>query len=293
MEILFLNSSPYDVPSSRRVGAIVHDGAADMRLWPGPGADRELDIAYGDGLGQALEVELKQLGVDELPLFDVARVHPGRLHCDFLAWVATRGPEPGTAREPAPDGETLAKAVRSVLDFVAKRTVVRVAFPALGGGPGELSADERLAVIVRAATAYQEECFAAGRSPVVEEVLVCEASSTTLSAARRKVQSLAKTAALPAPVRGGDSDGKKARPKRASKGGRKKKEPARPSLAPDEIASARASAEPYDMRRIYMLGDHFVHPRFGVGRVEQITPEGAISVVFEDGSIRKMVHARA
>ena len=102
------------------------------------------------------------------------------------------------------------------------------------------------------------------------------------------MQALAKTAALPPK---GDGDGK---PRKSSApGSRKKKEPPRPSLGPDEVAAARAANTPYDMRRKYAQGEHFVHPRFGVGRVERVTPEGAIEVIFEDASIRRMVHARA
>src|SRR5690606_24022160 len=154
MDVLLLTSSVFDIPSSRRVGAIVHDGAADLRLWPGPGWDRELNEAYGGGLSRALDSERAAPGRDRLALCEVLRVHPGRLHCDFLAWVATREPEPGATRQPAPDAAMLERAVLSVLEFVAARSVERVALPALGAGPGELPVHERLALVVRAAHAY-------------------------------------------------------------------------------------------------------------------------------------------
>ena len=164
MDVLFLNSSVFDIPSSKRVGAIVHDGAADLRLWPGPSMDRELNDKYGPGLQKALDVELKQLGKESLEALEVVRVHPGRLHCDFLAWIVTRGVELGGSRDQAPAAEQLTAAVMAILQFASGRSVQRVAFPALGDGPGELSVEERLAIIVKTAHRYEEECFAAGRT---------------------------------------------------------------------------------------------------------------------------------
>ena len=36
-----------------------------------------------------------------------------------------------------------------------------------------------------------------------------------------------------------------------------------------------------------------MHPRFGVGQVKRVTPDGAIDVLFEDGSTKKMLHAQS
>lgn len=286
MDVLLFNSSVFDIPSSRRVGAVVHDGASDLRLWPGPGWDRELNEAYGGDLQRALDAERRALGKDELELTEVLRVHPGRLHCDMLAWVATRPSEPGSQRQPAPDAALLERAVLSVLEFVATRSVERIAFPALGQGPGELPAAERLAIVVRAAHAYQERCFASGKAPVVEEVLVCEPSPAAVSQARRLVRDLA-GAAAPEPAR-------PAEPKR--EGRRRVAGASKPRLKkgldPDEVSRRRITAEPYDRSRDYTIGDWFTHPKFGAGRVEQVTQEGHIEVLFEDGEKRKMVHRR-
>ncbi len=288
MDVLLLTSSVFDIPSSRRVGAIVHDGAADLRLWPGPGWDRELNEAYGPGLSRALDSERAALGRDSLRFGEVLRVHPGRLHCDFLAWVATREPEPGTARQPAPDAATLERAVTSVLEFVATRSVERVAFPALGAGPGELPVHERLALVVRAAHLYEDRCFAAGRAPVVEEILVCERSGAAVSLARREVRSLAATAA---PEAARTDEPKPAR--RRAAGGRAATRPSKGrALDADEVSRRRSGTDPYDRSRSYAPGDWFAHARFGLGRVETVTQEGHIEVLFEDGQKRKMVHGR-
>ncbi len=146
-----------------------------MQMWPGPGPDSELREHYGDTLQRALDNELRQVDGRMLSIPSVIRVHPGRLHCNFLAWVASREAEPGTARSSAPTADIIREGVLQVLRFAAERNVERVAFPALGGGPNELDRAERLVLIVKAAHEYHEECFASGRAPVVEEVLVCEA----------------------------------------------------------------------------------------------------------------------
>src|SRR5687768_741772 len=105
MDVSLLATSVYDLPSSRRVGAIVYDGTSDLRLWPGPGTDRLLLAAYGPTLQQALDAERAQVEGGLLPRGGMLRVHPGKLHCDMLVWIATRDPEPGTDRSPAPSKE--------------------------------------------------------------------------------------------------------------------------------------------------------------------------------------------
>jgi O-acetyl-ADP-ribose deacetylase (regulator of RNase III) len=298
MDVTLVRCSAYELPSQQRVGAIVHDGAADLRLWTGPGADRDLQAVFGDDLQAALDTERQKAGLKVVPLGSVVRIYPGLLHCDFVAWVATRPPEPGTERHRAPDAGQLREAVLSVLEFVAARNVLRVAFPALGGGPSELDRAERLAVIVRAAHEYEERCLAARRPPIVEEVLVCEQLGSIVKEVQRRVARLAR-AVEPEPRRDVDDRSRRAPSAPRSKpagggaagGGRRKK--SQPMLAPDEVARMRVTAEPYSMRQTYIQGDWLLHPKFGVGRVEQVTPTGAIVVLFEDGAQRNMVHARA
>jgi O-acetyl-ADP-ribose deacetylase (regulator of RNase III) len=294
MDLLLLNASVYDLPSSRRVGAIVYDGASDLRLWPGPGTDRLLLAAYGPALPKALQTEREKLEGGELELGGLVRVHPGKLHCDFLVWAALRAPEPGDERSSAPGAAAIGAAVDAALRFVASRNVVRVAFPALGAGPGEIAADERLAIVVRAASQYADRCLAEGTPPVLEEVLVCDPSSATLAAARRKV---AGSVRAPEPERKAPSS-EASPPKRKARdsavGGSPKRSSRRapPRLDEDAVAHARATKAPYDRNRVYGTGDWFLHPRFGAGRVESLTPEGALVVLFEDGEQRKMVHGR-
>jgi O-acetyl-ADP-ribose deacetylase (regulator of RNase III) len=293
MEVLFLNTSLFSIPSSHRVGAIVHDGASDLRLWPGPGPDRTLLDAYGPGLRDALETELDQLGVEELALGDCARVHPGRLHCDFLAWIATRAPEPGAERSKAPDAALLEKSVQRVLEFVSARNVARIAFAAVGAGPGELPPEDRLAVVVRAARAYEDDCFATGRRQVVEQVLVCEPIPRILALAKKKVATLARSAE-PARIEAPPDPPKRERaPRAASSGTGRARRVAQPRLDAAELAVMRARSAPYDRTQTYAQGDWVTHPKFGVGRVELVHPDKKIDLLFEDGSTKTLIHGRA
>jgi O-acetyl-ADP-ribose deacetylase (regulator of RNase III) len=297
MEVTLVHRSIYALPSNQRVGCIVYDGAADMQLWPGPGPDLELTEHYGDTLQRALDTELRQIEGRLLPIPSIVRVHPGRLHCNFLAWAATRPPEPGTDRTPAPSAEVIQQTVLEALRFAAQRSVERIAFPALGAGPGELPRAERLAIVVRAAHAYQDECTKAGRAPVVEEVLVCEAG-VAFREAKQKVAHLARAEEREA--RAAAAPPKASAPKKAASsgggGGRSRAAgPVKhraPALTSDEIARVKGSGERYDMRRTYGEGDFFVHPKFGVGKVVSLPEAHQMNCVFEDGSERKLVHAR-
>lgn len=291
MDVTIVRSSVFELPSNQRVGAIVVDGACDLRLWPGPGADRDLDEVYGGGLQRALDTERGKLGVERVDLGSITRVHPGRLHCDFLAWAATRPPEPGTERSPAPAAERLREAVLSALEFVAARSVERVAFPALGAGPGEIDRAERLAIIVRAAHEYEERCFEHGRPPVVEEVLVCEPLPSVVRDVQQRVRRLAKATA-PEPESRPKPPGPAAGSGTSRKRATRAKKPPEPSLSVAEISAARASAPKYSMRERYAVGDFILHPKFGVGRVEEALDVGAIVVVFEGGDRKKLVHGR-
>lgn len=295
MEVTLVHRSVYAIPSNQRVGCIVYDGAADMQLWPGPGPDLELTEHYGDDLQRALDTELRQVEGRLLSIPSVVRVHPGRLHCNFLAWVASRPPEPGTERAPAPGDELIRQAVVEALRFAAQRGVERIAFSALGAGPGELPRAERLALVVRAAHAYQDECTKAGRAPVVEEVLVCE-SGPAFREARQRVAHLARAEEREARVAAAPKPTPKKSTSSSPSGGRGRvASPVKhraPALTPEEIARVKGSGERYDMRRVYGEGDFFVHPKFGVGKVVSVPEPQQMSCVFEDGSERKLVHAR-
>ncbi len=292
MDILLVTSSVFDLPSARRVGAIAYDGAADLQLWPGRGPDSDLNEKYGPGLQRALDIEQKKLEGRELAIGNAVRLHPGRLHCDFLVWLSTRPAEHGTAREPAPNAEVLSGSVISALQFVAERSVERIAFPVLGGGPGEMTVAERLELIVRAAYAYDEKCFGAGQPTVVEQVLVCEPQWAVINAVRRNVAGMAKSASLsPEPPSGNDSSQGKTREKRNSEIRTKGRSVSRRRLDPNEVERMRHRLERYDRARRYIVGDWFLHPKFGVGRVEESPHTGPVLVTFEDGQQRKLVHA--
>ncbi|MBO6937591.1 MAG: hypothetical protein JJ863_21650 [Deltaproteobacteria bacterium] len=297
MEVTLVQRSVYDIPSNRRVGAIVFDGAADMQLWPGPGPERELQEHYGDGLQRALDNELRQIEGQKLAIGSVIRVHPGRLHCNFLAWIASRPPEPGTERSNAPPAEVIRAGVLAALRFAAERSVEKIAFPALGAGPSELGRPERLALIVQAAHTYQEECSKAGRSPVVEEVFVCEPAGPIFREAKRRIGDGA--TAEEKVLRKPEQEDKKARRRRlAAKGsaGTKtssKAKSKKPKLTAEEALKARDTGLRYSMRTTFAEGDLFMHPKFGAGKVVELPGPGQILCVFEDGSERKLVHGRS
>lgn len=287
MDVLIVRSSLYTLPSQQRVDAIVHDGSADLRLWPGRGPDSDLREVWGEGLQEALDTERQRLGGGPVPLYRPVRVQPGRLHCDFLVWVPTRPPEPGATREPAPDAQGVEQAVRAVLEFVADRDVGRVAFEALGAGLGELPVIDRLEHVVRASHRFFEERYREGRPAGVDQVLVCEPSGATVRELSRRVRSLVRETIDPQPTA--------PRPERAksqARTGGGRRSPKRAKLGPDEVARAQSTAPRYDIHQTYVTGDWMLHPKFGAGRVEQVTPEGAIVVLFEDGEQRKMVHGR-
>ncbi|GAB4209468.1 MAG: hypothetical protein OHK0013_28910 [Sandaracinaceae bacterium] len=292
MDIVLLQASAYELPTSRRVGVIVHDGTTDLRIWPGPGPDKDLSFAYGPPeLSRALEAERQRAG-GQVPIGTLIRMHPGRLHCDFLLWIATRPPEQAGIQAPAPGKETLEAAVRAVLEFVAPRDVIRVAFPALGAGPQALPDAERMAVIARACSAYYEDCLAQGRPNTIEEVLVCDPRLSVVTAARKLVSHIAKA---PPPEKPASAAAPTREPRpRAANGGRKPTAPASPRkgrLDDREVAYARAHSRPWDRTTTYKVGDWFVHAKFGVGRVEETTADQFIVVLFEDGETRRLIHA--
>ena len=224
------------------------------------------------------------------------RLHPGKLHCDFLIWVASRPPHGETEAAPAPSLEVVEDIARRVIEFVAQQDVVRVAFPALGAGRGEAPIAERMAAIVRAVAAYKEECFAAERPTHIEEVIVCDAGSANVAKAKRLAPRLARTgfaepAPPPVPARSQErtTPGTKRAPAAKSGDGTRRKGP---RLRPEDVALARARSAPYDRSRSYIEGEFFIHPTFGVGQVQVVKPERMVVVLFESGEERTMIHGR-
>ncbi len=292
MDILLVQAKPFSLPTSRRVGVIVHDGTTDLRIWPGPGPDRDLSEAYGPDLGRVLDAERARAG-GAIPVGQLLRLHPGRLHCDFLLWIATRPPETKGYQAPAPDRDVIAAAVRTAIDFASERNVIRMAMGALGAGPSAMDDTERLALVARTAAVHAEDRSGRGLPSQIEEVLVCDERLSVVTGARRMVGSLAKTPPpekpLPgaAPARRVASGSSAQKPKAPSGGARGKHR-----LDDMEIARARATARPWDRGVRYSTGQWFVHVKFGAGRVEEVTPDGFIVCLFEDGETRKLIHAR-
>jgi O-acetyl-ADP-ribose deacetylase (regulator of RNase III) len=294
VDITLLQASVLHLPSSKRASAIVYDGTQDLGLWRPPNPDRDLADAYGNALADVLEKERKRLSGGELDMGGLLRLHPGKLHCDFLIWVASRPPHGQTSAAAAPTIDVVEDVTRRVIEFVAQQDVVRVAFPALGAGRGEAPAADRMAAIVRAVAAYKEACFAAERPTHIEEVIVCDASSANVAKAKRMVERLARTGYVePAPVAtptrsASASSGSKRSPAKSGEGTRRKGS----KLRPEDIASARARSAPYDRSRNYIEGEFFIHPVFGVGQVQVVKPERMVVVLFENGEERTMIHSR-
>jgi hypothetical protein len=295
VDILLLQASVLHLPSGKRASAIVYDGTSDLGLWRPPGPDRDLWDAYGEELRSVLDKERKRLPGHKLPDDGVLRLHPGKLHCDFLIWAASRAPHGDTEAAPAPTAEAVGEVARRVIEFVAQHDVVRVAFPALGKGRGEAPIADRMAAIVRAVAAYKEACFVGEKPTHIEEVIVCDPSSANVAKAKRMVERLARAGyteptPAPAPARSqarssaaGKSSG------RSESTGRKRNAP---KLRPDDIAAARARSRMYDRSHVYSEGDFFIHPVFGVGQVQTVKPERMVVVLFENGDERTMIHSR-
>jgi O-acetyl-ADP-ribose deacetylase (regulator of RNase III) len=298
VDITLLQASVLHLPSSKRASAIVYDGTQDLGLWRPPNPDRDLWDAYGDELRSVLDKERKRLPGGSLETGGLLRLHPGKLHCDFLIWVASRPPHGETSASGAPSVEVVQDITRRVIEFVAQQDVVRVAFPALGAGRGEAPVPERMAAIVRAVAAYKEACFAAERPTHIEEVIVCDASSANVAKAKRMVERLARTgyvepapapAAAPRTRETTSSGSRRASSAKSAEAGTRRKGV---RLRPEDIAAARARSQPYDRSRHYMEGDFFIHPTFGVGQVQVVKPERMVVVLFENGEERTMIHAR-
>ena len=292
MDIALLQASAYELPTSKRVGVVVHDGATDLRIWRGPGPDKDLAFAYGsEALNHLLETE-KQLAGGVLPTGRLLRLHPGKLHCDFLLWLASREPEQGGVQAPAPSRELLEEGVKAVLEFVAPRNVIRVAFPALGAGPNAIDDAQRLAIIVKACSAFYEDRLAKGLPNTIEEVLVCDPRLSVVSAARRLVSHIAKAPPPEKPAPGTPAPKAERAPRAtAAKGSKAASSPKKTRLEDREVSLALATSKPWDRTVSYKTGDFFIHSKFGVGRVEEVTTDHFIVVLFQDGEIRRLIHA--
>ncbi|MGD8863771.1 MAG: hypothetical protein PVI30_27405 [Myxococcales bacterium] len=293
MDITLINASVFELPVSRRAGAIVYDGTRDLSLWRPPGPDRELLYAYGDTLQSVLDKEQGQVPGGELDAGEARRLHPGKLRCDYLIWVGGREPHGETESSPAPPLDEIERMATSALELAARHDTVRVAFGPLGDGQGAAPTADRLAAVVRGADAFRKARRSAGRASSVEEVLVCARSATEVAKAKRLVARVARQVAAPNP----EPARAPTRTRRSASGGsgksRASSKSRTPQLDPAELTAARARADAYSPQAVYSEGDWFVHPKFGVGQVRRVLgPERMIYVLFEDGQERRLVHAR-
>jgi O-acetyl-ADP-ribose deacetylase (regulator of RNase III) len=294
VDILLLNASVLELPTARRASAIVYDGARDLKLWRPPGADRDLVHAYGDNLQDVLDRERARLG-GGLPIGGALRLHPGKLRCDFLLWVASRERHGEVEPAAAPDLATIERVAYEAARFVEGRDVTRLAFGAVGAGVvGALPVEERLAAVVRGLDAYREACHAEGKPIALEEVIVCDRSVAAIAKAKRMVSSKASHVEPPpprpsSPAPGRASAGSRSSSPRAASAPRK---PKQRGLDPEALQQARSRAQPYDRARSYLPGEWLIHPRFGAGQIRDVLADRMVVVLFEDGEERKMVHMR-
>jgi O-acetyl-ADP-ribose deacetylase (regulator of RNase III) len=294
VDVVLISAAVFELPPSQRAGAIVYDGTTDLGLWRPRGPDRDLLDAYGESLPAALAKERAQLTGGRLAVGQALRLHPGKLRCDYLIWVGSRPPHSETETAAAPSLESIEGLVRSALVLAAKHGTLRVAFGALGAGPGAADAAERMAAVVRGADAFRASCLQQGSALPIEEVLVCSTHVADVAKARRATARMAKEPAPSRPLPSATRSDRPSAPRAprgptpsASRRGRARR------LDPAEVASARVRAAPYDRGRAYATGDWFIHPAFGAGQVQAVFgPERMISALFEDGEERRMIHAR-
>jgi O-acetyl-ADP-ribose deacetylase (regulator of RNase III) len=295
---LVLNpASVFELPPSQRAGAIVYDGTADLGVWRPPGPDRDLLHAYGDSLSSALAKERAQLRGGTLKVGQAIRLHPGKLRCDYLIWVASRAAHGDTEPAPAPALSEIEALTQAALELACKHGTLRVAFGPLGAGRDAADAAERLAAIVRGADAFRAQRMQQGKSVPVEEVLVCAASAADVAKARRLTARLAKAPSAAPVVSASLNARSETHTPRTPNAVQSPSAPRRSSKArkldPAEIATARVRAAPYDRGRAYFEGEWFIHPTFGAGQVQSVLgPERMVLALFEDGEERRLIHDR-
>jgi O-acetyl-ADP-ribose deacetylase (regulator of RNase III) len=293
MDVVLINASLYELPPSHRAAAIVYDGTSDLGLWRPPGPDRELLQAYGGTLAPALDKERGQLPNGRLALDQALRLHPGKLRCDYLIWLAGRPPHGKTEPAPAPDLDAVERLAQAALMLASKHGTLRVAFGALGAGANAADVASRMAAVVRGADAFRAARLQQGAALPIEEVLVCASSAAEVAKARRLTAKLSRQAPLPPPPAAPRETKRAARSTSPRASGAPKRARGRNRPDPSELAAARVRAAPYDRGRMYLTGEWFIHPSFGAGQVLTVLgPERMLTALFEDGEERRLIHAR-
>ena len=291
VDVVLINASVFSLPASQRAGAIVYDGTLDLGLWRPPGPDRDLLHAYGDTLVSVLSKERALLTGGRLAPGQAVRLHPGKLRCDYLIWVASRPPHGHTEPSPAPAPDALEQVALSALSLATKHDTSRVAFGIIGAGRDQGDAADRMAAAVRGAHVFRAKCLQEGISTPIEEVVVCSPSAADLAKARRLTARLTKTAPAEPPRAAAARTTSSSAARSVATASRRGR--GRNKLDPEEVARARTRAAPYDRSRSYHEGEWFLHPSFGAGQVQIVLgPERMVTALFEDGEERRLIHAR-
>jgi O-acetyl-ADP-ribose deacetylase (regulator of RNase III) len=254
---------------------------------------------YGESLVNSLDRERKELPGRTLTIGQAVRVHAGKLHCDYMIWVASRPPHGDEEPAPAPATALLETVAQNALELAHKHHTTRVAFGVLGAGPGAGEPGDRLAALVRGAHAFRASLQASGRASSIEEVLVCSASAADISRAKRATERMAKQDVVPVaaarvdvtPTRTRSAAGSGSRAASGvGSGARTGGSRAKKRLDPNRIEQARASSAPYNRTRSYVAGEMFIHPKFGVGEVQTVLrADNMVMVLFEDGEERRLL----
>ena len=307
MDIVLLHASVLALPASHRADAIAYDGTVDLGLWKPPGPDRDLLQAYGDTLTAILAKERAQLAGGQLEPGQALRLHPGKLKTDYLIWVGGRPAHGKTDAAPAPTLAVLETLVQSALTLAGKHDAARVGFGGFGGGVGAADAAERMAAVVRGASAFRDACLQEGRSVPIEEVVVCSINAADVAKARRLTARLAreqpiaqspsaqnpKAAKAPRATGAGSRSASSAGKRAASASSTAGRRPRAKRLDPADVSNARVRATPYDRGHIYGVGAWFLHPTFGMAQVQDVlSAERIVTALFEDGQERRLIHAR-
>ncbi len=288
MDVLLSRDDIYNLPSKQRVDAIVHAGTADLYLQRGPTVDRTLKSHYGDALESNLEQQRDLLEEVNMPDNGVVRITPGKLRCDFLMWVALRAPVEEEVMDTAVQVERLRQGVDALLRFAAERQATRVAIPQWLGQVKFAEDAEHAEHVVRAILTYEEQCYADKRSTGVEEVLVCNLSYALQRRLQQKLGRLVKEMQSDEQRNASRSttasSSRKSRPRQSA---------AKKRLSPADIQEGLQRAKEYRIHATFAKDDWINHPRFGLGRVIEVHPEGMMfTALFEDASQRRLVHGR-
>lgn len=288
MDVVLITGSAYQLPTSHRVDCIVHDGAINAKLWPGAGLDRELKEGYGVQLEEVLGREIKAIYPKGIQIGHMLRIHQGKLHANYLLWFASRDAEVAGISGKAPGKEAVIAMTEQALAYATEKKSERIAFSALGWGRESLPESERLFLIAQTAQRFADKRYEQGLPEVLEEVLVCSTSSKDIAESKRRLGASVRSVvpvSVHAQVSKNENTVREPKPKTSPASTRSRK----PVLSEEDFAKAH-HASAWDKHHKYSEGEVFVHAKFGVGKVTELTPDGFMMVLFADAETRKLIH---